>query len=66
MTKPIDLSKLPEKYSGQWIALSPDENSVVGASMDFDEALKQAHAKGIELPLIVKSPIPELWGPFFE
>ena len=60
-----DLSKLIEPFEGQWVALTTDEKKVVGASCNLDAALKQAKAKGISLPLIIKSPSPELVGFFY-
>ena len=54
--KPIDLTKLIEPYAGQWVALTPDEKKVLGASENLDEALKQAKDKGISLPFLIKSP----------
>ena len=63
-SKVIDLTKLLEPYSGQWVALTPDEKEVVGASMDLDEALKQAKAKGVPRPFIIKSPSYEMVGFF--
>ena len=59
---PIDLTELIEPYPGQWVALTPDEKRVVGASPDLDKALKQAKAKGFSRPFIVKSPSYEMVG----
>jgi len=60
--KPIDLTRLMEPYQGQWVALTPDEKRVVGASANLDEALKQAKDKGFPQPFIVKSPSFEMVG----
>ena len=63
-TKSTDLTKLIEPYTGQWVALTPDEKKVVGASNSLDEALQQARAKGISCPFIIKSPSYEMVGFF--
>ena len=61
-SKPIDLTKLIDPYPGQWVALTPDEKKVVGASPDLDQALRQAKAKGYPQPFIIKSPGYEMMG----
>ncbi len=64
--KPIDLSKILKAYEGKWVALTPDETKVLGASTDLDEALKQARDKGFPCPFIIKSPCYEVMGSFIE
>ena len=64
--KPIDLTKILKPYEGKWVALTPDETKVLGASTDLDEALKQAREKGFPCPFIIKSPYYEVMGSFIE
>jgi hypothetical protein len=44
--KTIDWTKLYEKYKGRWVALSEDNETVVGSGPTAKEALDQAHRNG--------------------
>ena len=53
---PIDLAALLAPYTGQWVALSRDETSVLGSGPDLEDAIKQAKAKGEQRPILIKAP----------
>ena len=44
----INWTKLYEKYKGLWVALSEDNETVVGSGPTAKEALDQAHRNGFE------------------
>lgn len=44
--KTIDWTKLYEKYKGRWVALSEDNETVVGSGPTAKEALDQTHRNG--------------------
>lgn len=54
--KTIDLSKILEPYSNQWVALSEDEKRVVAAGKTVKEALEKAKEKGEDSPILTKVP----------
>ena len=44
--KLINWTKIYEKYKGLWVALSEDDETVVGSGVSPKEALDQAHRNG--------------------
>jgi len=56
ITKPKDLSKILEAYSDEWIALSENEDRVVGSGKNINEAVKEAKKKGVDTPILTKVP----------
>jgi hypothetical protein len=67
MCKRSDAMK-PEEYARMladaprdgWIALSEDESRVVGSGSSMEEAVSAAAKRGVEEPVLLKSPIE--WG----
>lgn len=54
--KSKDLSKILEPYSNEWVALSEDEERVVGHGKTVKEAIEKAKAKGVNSPVVTKVP----------
>ena len=52
----VDLSELLMPYSNQWVALTPDEGTVICSSMSPLEALHQANSAGYPNPIITHVP----------
>ena len=50
------LAKLIEPFAGQWVALTADEQTVLGVSRNMRSALTQAKKKGEPQPFLIKSP----------
>ena len=44
LEREIDLSKIPEEYDGQWVALD-NQNNVIAHSDSYAAATKEAEAK---------------------
>ena len=53
---PVDLTKLLAPYKGEWVALSHDEQRVLGHGKTIDEALVGAKKCGEDRPIIIKAP----------
>ncbi len=53
--KPIDLTKVIEKYTSGWIALSQDYKRVVGHGKSIEVAVTQAQSKGIDDPVLMRA-----------
>ena len=53
---PVDLTKLLAPYKGEWVALSHDEQRVLGHGKTIDEALAGAKKCGEYRPIIIKAP----------
>ena len=51
----VDLTHL-KPYEGQWVALSPDDQRVVGHGATLAEAAKQAVDQGCPQPIFEKVP----------
>lgn len=54
--KKQSMADLMEPYSGEWVALTSDQSTIVAHSRNLKSALKQAHKKGEEFPHMVKVP----------
>ena len=54
--KPIDLSKILQSFSDEWVALSEDEKKVVGSGKKLKEALEEARKHGVSSPVVTKVP----------
>jgi hypothetical protein len=50
--KPLEL----DKYRGEWIALDPATNEVLGHGASLNEAERQAAQQGIEQPTLYRVP----------
>ena len=48
-----DLVELASKYSGKWVALHPDDGTVVAAGQSPREVMEAAEADGIEDPFVL-------------
>lgn len=57
MEKKVDLSKILLPYSKKklWVALSPEEDTVVGHGKSPKEALDEAKEKDIESPILLQA-----------
>ncbi len=53
---PVNLAKLLAPYKGEWIALSHDEQSVLGHGATIDDAVRQAKDRGESRPILIKAP----------
>jgi len=54
---PIDLTAvLKDAPAGEWIALSRDEQRIVGTGKTLDEALSEAKKQGEGEPIVLKVP----------
>lgn len=53
--KQIDLTKVVNKYTDGWLALSPDYKKVVGHGKTINKAVKQAKSQGIEDPVLMRA-----------
>ena len=47
-------ANLTEPYSGEWVALTSDQKTIVAHSRNLKSALKQAHKSGEKFPHMVK------------
>ncbi len=53
MRVPPDLVELAKSYSGKWVALHPDDGSVVAAGQSPREVMEVAEADGIDEPFVL-------------
>jgi Family of unknown function (DUF5678) len=54
---PIDLTEvLKDAPTGQWIALSRDENRIVGTGDTVEDAIRVARENGEDSPIVMKVP----------
>lgn len=52
-----NLTKIYQKYKGQWVALKgPNEKLVIASGKTLKETLEKAHTKGIVAPLMTQIP----------
>lgn len=56
VTMAIDWTKLFKKYKGLWVALTEDEQTVVGSGKNAKSALEDAARHGIVRPILMKMP----------
>ena len=56
MTKARDFKWIYKKYKGKWVALTPDEKSVISSGKTAKEVYDQAHKKGFKEPILMKVP----------
>lgn len=52
----IDWTKIQKKYKGLWVALSSDEESVLGSGKTVQEALIRAKKESDETPYLTRMP----------
>jgi hypothetical protein len=53
--KSIDLTKILEKHTSGWLALSQDYKKVIGKGITIKKALEQAKSSGVDDPVIVRA-----------
>jgi hypothetical protein len=58
----VDLRKILSKYKKGWLALSPDNKSLIASGNTLKEVLEKARTKGIKNPTLLK--VPPLDRPF--
>jgi predicted RNase H-like HicB family nuclease len=51
-----DWSKLYKKYKGMWVALAPDETTVLGVGKTVKEAVAKAQKKSAQTPFLMFVP----------
>lgn len=54
--KAIDLTKIYKEYRGRWVALAEDEQTVVSSGKKAVVVYKEAKAKGLKKPIMMKVP----------
>ena len=54
--KKQSVADLIESYTGEWVALTSDQTTIVAHSRNLKSALKQAHKSGEKFPHMVKAP----------
>ena len=52
----IDLTNIYKKYKGKWVALAPDEQTVVESGEKAATVYEKARAKGFKKPILMKIP----------
>ena len=52
--KKQSVADIIEPYTGEWVALTSDQTTMVAHSRNLKSALKQAHKKGEKFPHMVK------------
>ena len=58
----MDLSKILDRYSDEWVAISEDERKVVGSGKKLKEALEEAKKHGVNSPIVTK--VPKKYGSY--
>ena len=53
----LDWTKIYKKYKGMWVALAPDEVTVVGSGKTLKEAITKAEKKGFMQPIVNRMPV---------
>lgn len=53
----MDFTKVYQKYKGLWVALSSNENKVVGAGKTPKSAIEEAKKAGVTKPYLFKVPM---------
>ena len=51
-----DFTEIYKKYKGKWVALAPDEKSVVASGKTLKKILEDAKKKGFEQPIVMRVP----------
>jgi len=51
-----DLTKIGDEFINQWIAMSPENRTIVASGLTVREALDEAKKKGIDSPILTKVP----------
>lgn len=52
----MDFTKIYQQYKGLWVALSSDEEKVLGKGKTVKAAVRQAQKKGAKTPYLFKVP----------
>ena len=54
--KPINQSHLMQKYRGKWVALQPDQQTVITSGESAASVLSSAKKQGCETPVVTRIP----------
>ena len=54
--KAIERPSTYKKYAGMWIAISSDENRIVGSGKTISKAIAEAKMKGTKNPILTRIP----------
>lgn len=54
--KPIGMTQIHKKYKGKWVALTPDEKSVVASGSTAKKVYDDAQKIGFKVPILMKVP----------
>lgn len=54
--KAITFKEIHKKYKGKWVAMTPDEKSVISSGDTAKEVYDEAHRKGFQEPILMKVP----------
>lgn len=54
--KAIDMTKIHKKYKGKWVALTPDEKSVVSSGVTAKKVYDDAQKRGFKEPILMNVP----------
>lgn len=52
----VDWSKIYKKYQGLWVALKPDEKTVIASGKTAKKAMENAQKKGYSRPILTQMP----------
>jgi hypothetical protein len=55
-TMPIDWASISRRFKEPWVALSDDEQTVVGSGNSAKQTLRKAQAKGHRIPILTQMP----------
>lgn len=53
--KPVDLTNILSRHTKGWLALTPDNRSLVATGATIGEVLTKARSKGINNPSLLKA-----------
>jgi hypothetical protein len=56
----MNWTNMYKQYSGQWVALAEDEETVIGSGDSAKQALDEAKSSGIENPVLTRVPDEDL------
>ena len=58
-----DLSSKLQKYSDEWVVISPNDMKVVASGKNFNNVMDKAIEKGISNPIVTRAP--KNYGAYF-
>lgn len=65
--KPIDMTKVYQKYKGKWVAFkSTRSNTVIASGYNLSKVIEESHKQGIKTPVVTQIPkkVLPIFGPF--